>query len=152
MSALSSLPKERFVNDGTIGKARAMLRQGKSEDYVSDYLGMDLNQVRGLRVTNGVRGRPPIRRADPRHVSAYSGDFEPIRSVSVERHAAEIADNQFQVALFRYGAEHGLPNLSRLQCLSELRVLVNLREDELALAEKLTAEMSLPVPPKPVRW
>ena len=55
------LPKARYVSgDGALVKARAMLRCGKSEQYVSDYLGMIPEQVRGIanNLSTGIPGRP----------------------------------------------------------------------------------------------
>lgn len=51
--ALSCLPKGRFGTDyqDVVEKARAMVRRGKSDLYISDYLGMVLDQVRSIRRT-----------------------------------------------------------------------------------------------------
>lgn len=63
---------------------------------------------------------------------------------SMTRNAAERASARHLNAILRYGAKHGLPNMSHLQCLSELRTLCMVREEELELADKLEAELQQP--------
>lgn len=65
----------------------------------------------------------------------------PVETVSADRDKAETADRNMRRALFRYGARYGLPNMSRLQCISELRLLDRILDDDLALADKVEAEI-----------
>src|SRR5688572_3099998 len=50
------------------------------------------------------------------------------------------ANIRFVKALMRYGAKHGLPNLSGLQCITELRLLERIRLDDVDLASKIQRE------------
>jgi len=81
------------------------------------------------------------------HVSAFAGRLAPVtdRSIraqdSLRRNAARSSNSAFLRALLRYGVEHGLPNMSRLQCKTELRTLCLVREEELAVADKIMAEI-----------
>lgn len=47
---------------------------------------------------------------------------------------------RFVRSLLRYGMRHGLPNKTSRQCLNELQVLMIVREEELALADKICRE------------
>jgi hypothetical protein len=85
-------------------------------------------------------------RCQPRHVSAFAPGFtaEGDGALRAAKSAAEHGSHGLKVALFRYGAKHGLPNLNQLQCISELRLLCVVREEELALADKIEKELQQP--------
>jgi hypothetical protein len=57
----SSLPKEVYADTDVIEKARAMIRAGGGDVFVSDYLGMAAGQVAAIRqeLRAPARGRPP---------------------------------------------------------------------------------------------
>ena len=57
----SILPKEVYADTDVIEKARAMIRAGGGDAFVSDYLGMAAAQVAAIRegLRAPVRGRPP---------------------------------------------------------------------------------------------
>lgn len=156
-AVLATLPKARFKADGdAIRKAMAMVRRGKSDEYISDYLGMALPQVQEIRgrMPSGLRGRPPAVVPTTRWAAAaYERQRAPLAgSRSAEEAAAEEGSAQFRRELLRYGAKHGLPNLSRLQCLSEMRLLGMIREEELALADRIEAELARPSKLKDIDW
>lgn len=89
-------------------------------------------------------------RAELYRRSFFSPSFKPMTDQGAkamatrEKNAALRSDRNFQRSLFRYGAKHGLPNLSCLQCITELRLLDRILDDDLALADKIEAEFLLP--------
>lgn len=147
---LAALPKVRFKADGdTVRKAMAMVRRGKTDQFISDYLGMETVQVEEIRRrTPGERGRPPaVQPTRRREAIAYAQRRAPLsirEAVTAEAAAAEQGSAEFRKALLAYGAKHGMPNLTRLQCKSELRTLCMIREEELAIADRIEAELSRP--------
>ena len=148
MTALASLPKKRFESaDSAIPKCRAMIRCGKADDYISDYLGMTIVQVREIRnnTPRNKQGRPA---RVPTRVFATPEmtDRGNRRNMSLERNAATFGSQELRVGLLRYGVKNGLPNLSSLQCLSELRTLGLVRDEELILADKIERELQRPSP------
>lgn len=68
------------INEGeTIEKARAMIRRGKTDGEVSDYLGMIESQVRTIR------GRVFRGRGRPSNADAAQQDFERLDALSRQR-------------------------------------------------------------------
>lgn len=73
------------------------------------------------------------------------GELEPLGSdgprIGRGLTETEYADQNMRRALFRYGAKYGLPNMSRLQCITELRLLDRILDEDLDLADRIEAEM-----------
>jgi hypothetical protein len=84
------------------------------------------------------------RKYPPRHISGDAGELEPLRSNrnTLERVEAETGSERLRKRLLRYGSRHGLPNLSTLQCITELRLLGRVLEEDLILADKIQSEIS----------
>lgn len=145
---LASLPKARFKADGaSLAKAEAMIRRGKSDKFISDYLGMAVIQVEEIRRRAPKGPPPPKEPRTHRQRTAYAQRRTPLwdkRVVTEEEFAAMQGSARFRTALLAYGAVHGLPNLTRLQCMSEMRTLARMREEDLALADRIEAELSRP--------
>jgi hypothetical protein len=97
----SSLPKELYADADVIEKARAMLRAGGSEAYVSDYLGMKPAQVDEIRRELGaaVRERPPAPIAD-------DAGAEDRKAAEARRLDAECGSAALLAAIRRYLARH----------------------------------------------
>src|SRR4051812_1331289 len=97
----SSLPQELYADADVIEKARAMLRAGGSDAFVSDYLGMKPGQVAGIRqgLRGTVRGRPPAPAAD----QAGEEDRE---EAEARRRDAEVGSAALLAAIRRYLARH----------------------------------------------
>jgi hypothetical protein len=100
----SSLAKEVYAEADVIEKARAMLRAGGGDAFVSDYLGMKPRQVaalrEGLRAT--VRGRPPGPAAE---IAAEDDAAE----AEARRLDAELGSAALLAAIRRYVARHHPP-------------------------------------------
>lgn len=78
---------------------------------------------------------------DPRHVTAFEGDLKPIAgTLDALRLKAEMGSERLLKRLLIYGAAHGLPNLSTLQCITELRTLDRVLSEDLMLADKICRE------------
>jgi hypothetical protein len=99
----SRLPKQVYADAEVIEKARAMIRAGGTDSFVSDYLGMAAGQVaairQGLRAT--VRGRP----AAP--VTAAPGEgAEDAAEAEARRLDAALGSAALLAAIRRYLARH----------------------------------------------
>ena len=57
---------------------------------------------------------------------------------------AEGGSQKLRKRLLKYGAKHGLPNMTGLQCMSELRLLDRILDEDLALADRIEAELKMP--------
>jgi hypothetical protein len=97
----SSLPKELFADAEVIEKARAMLRAGGSDAFVSDYLGMKALQVAEIRESIPATGRglPPAPIAD----CAGEDDQDEAKA---RRRDAERGSAALLAAIRRYLARH----------------------------------------------
>ena len=97
----SSLPKEAYADADVIEKARAMLRAGGTDAFVSDYLGMKAGQVAAIRdgLRASVRGRPPAPVADA------EGEEER-QEAEARRRDAERGSAALLAAIRRYLARH----------------------------------------------
>ena len=81
----------------------------------------------------------------PRHKSAYEPGFDAIRGtgtggIDIARADAEDRNLRMVTRLLRYGSKRGLPNMSRLQCIQELRLLDRVLDDDLSLADRIERE------------
>jgi hypothetical protein len=103
----SSLPKEVFLDADVIEKARAMLRAGGSDAFVSDYLGMERGQLTeiGLGLRGAVRGRPPAPVTET--VAEDDKEEAEARRLDAERGSAALS-----AAIRRYVARHEQTNQS----------------------------------------
>ena len=97
----SSLPKALYSDLEVIEKARAMLRAGGSDAFVSDYLGMKPRQVAAVRegLCTEVRGRPPAPIADD------AGEDDSAQA-EAQRRDAERGSAALLAAIRRYVARH----------------------------------------------
>ncbi len=97
----SSLPKEAYADADVIEKARAMLRAGCTDVFVSDYLGMKTGQVAAIRdgLRMNVRGRPPAPVADA------DGDDDR-QEAEARRRDAERGSAALLAAIRRYLSRH----------------------------------------------
>jgi hypothetical protein len=155
VNALAALPKARFdrADADAFRKVRAMIVRGKTDAFISDYLGMDLGQVGRIRekARPGTIGRPRLR-SEAHHVTAYDGSLAPTmdkRVVDMDRSAAERGSTDLLRALLAYGARRGLPNMAQDECLRRLAALDRLglvRAEELVLADKVARELQQPSP------
>ena len=96
----SSLPKALYSDLEVIEKARAMLRAGGSDAFVSDYLGMKAIQVAeiGEELRATARERPPTPNAD----DAVKDQAQ----VEARRRDAERGSAALLAAIRRYVARH----------------------------------------------
>lgn len=81
------------------------------------------------------------RKYPPRHITAYDGGLKPIAgTLDAVRLSGEMGSERLRKRLLIYGAKHGLPNLSTLQCITELRTLDRVLSEDLMLADKICRE------------
>jgi hypothetical protein len=97
----SSLPKEVYADTDVIEKARAMIRAGGGDAFVSDYLGMAADQVAALRdgLRAPARGRPP-------GAAPPADDGEDEAEAAVRRRDAERGSAALLAAIRLYFARH----------------------------------------------
>lgn len=86
-------------------------------------------------------GRLSLEHYEPRHLAAFGGGLKPISgTMDAIRLKAEMGSERLRKRLLIYGTKHGLPNLSRLQCITELRTLDCVLSEDLMLADKICRE------------
>lgn len=88
-------------------------------------------------------------RRQPHHVNVPEAwPSSQTRGQATNRAQAETGSERLRKRLLKYGSQHGLPNLSTLQCIAELRLLDRILDEDLILADKLQAELLLkPIEP-----
>jgi hypothetical protein len=99
----SSLPKEVYADADVIEKARAMIRAGGGDAFVSDYLGMAAAQVTALRqsLTGTTRGRPAASVGAGSSIGA-----EQAAEAAARRRDAERGSAALLAAIRRYFTRH----------------------------------------------
>ncbi|MDB5692375.1 MAG: hypothetical protein JWO81_1438 [Alphaproteobacteria bacterium] len=100
----SSLPKEVYADADVIEKARAMIRAGGADGFVSDYLGMAAGQVTAIRqaLRGTARGRPAA------SIPAVDG-AEDAAEAEASRRDAERGSAALLAAIRRYLVRHHAP-------------------------------------------
>jgi hypothetical protein len=97
----SSLPKELYADADVIEKARAMLRAGGSNAFVSDYLGMKPAQVAEI-----CESIPATVRSLPRASIADGAGEDDQDEAKARRRDAERGSAALLAAIRRYVARH----------------------------------------------